>query len=77
MTRRDPVSGHEDVAIAIVDSVNVYGREYPLRWPNEELLIAAIASALQDAFDCGFRAAGGTITPLATVSLAGETEKSG
>lgn len=31
----------------IVDLVNVYGREYPLRYGREELLIQLIASALR------------------------------
>lgn len=46
------ISGHEDVAWEIIKKNNVPG-----------VLFGLIVEALQNAFDLGFRAAGGTITP--------------
>jgi hypothetical protein len=47
MTVRRPALSCRDIAIAIVDGVNVYGRETNLRYGNETRLINAIATALQ------------------------------
>lgn len=57
---------HIDVATRIVNVANMYGRETALMYERERALIGLIAVSLQEAFDLGFRAAGGTVTPLTT-----------
>lgn len=51
------ITSHEDVARNII-----LGRNTALVRANAEYLIREITHALQDAFDLGFRAAGGSVS---------------
>lgn len=58
-TDSPPLCSHEDVARDII-----LGRNSALVPQNAEHFIREITEALQDAFDLGFKAAGGTVTDL-------------
>lgn len=59
MTQRILSMSHEEVAREII-----LGRNTALVPQNAEYLIQQISEALQDRFDLGFKAAGGTIHDL-------------
>lgn len=62
MDRR--VGSHTEIARDII-----LGRNIALVRDNADYLIAEIADALQDAFDLGFKAAGGTVTDLRKLGI--------